>query len=109
MRKTGMVLMVLLVAGYEVVTGQQAPDKMKWWNPVSSTFGVIEGQGWPGELAAPYDRLPARAEKSVRSAVWNLSRNSSGLMIRFRSNAERIVVRYQVAGPMNMPHMPSTG
>ncbi len=109
MKKSGWVLIILLVAGYQVVTAQQAQEKIKWWNPAVSEIWVIEGQGWPGELAASYDRLPARAEKTVRPAVWNLSRNSSGLMIRFRSNAERIVVRYQVAGPMNMPHMPSTG
>ncbi|MCX6225393.1 MAG: SGNH/GDSL hydrolase family protein [Bacteroidia bacterium] len=98
------VLLMLCLAGFS-----QGALKMKWWNPVASGFRVIEGQGWPGEFASPYDRLPSRAEKSVRPAVWNLSGNSAGLMIRFRSNAGRIVVRYQVAGAMNMPHMPSTG
>lgn len=87
----------------------QSLSTMVWWNPVGDKIPAIEGQGWPGEVANPYDRLPTRAEKTVRPSVWSLSRNAAGLMIRFRSNAERIVVRYQVAGSLNMPHMPSTG
>lgn len=87
----------------------QGEPKIKWWNPAESKFAVCEGQGWPGESGNPYGRLPSAAEKSVRPAVWSLSKNSAGLVIRFRSNAGRIVVRYQVAGPVNMPHMPSTG
>src|SRR5947209_7030988 len=46
----------------------------------------IEGQGWK-DTAAPYDRLPARAEKSVRAAVWSLSRHSAGLCARFVTDA----------------------
>lgn len=106
MRRKG-VLILLLAAGMAAYS--QDGSKMKWWNPAQNEFRVIEGQGWAGELAAPYDRLPARAEQSVRPAVWSLSRNSSGLMIRFRSNAPTIHVRYQVSGPLDMPHMPSTG
>ena len=70
---------------------------------------MIEGQGWRSEVAAPYDRLPARTEQEVRTPVWDLSRQSAGLMIRFRSNAPRIVVRYQVTGALAMSHMPATG
>jgi lysophospholipase L1-like esterase len=84
-------------------------QKTIWWNPASSPTPVIEGQAWPAEVKSYYDRLPARAEKTVRPEVWNLSRNSAGLAIRFRSNAAKISVRYTVAGNLNMPHMPSTG
>src|SRR5690606_10884604 len=67
------------------------------------------GRGWHTGLAHFYDRLPAKAEKSVRKAVWHLSRESAGLMIRFRSNAPDIRVRYTVGGKMDRPHMPATG
>lgn len=103
---------ILLVSGFLILSYtaySQGTANIRWWNPVSSGFNVIEGQAWPGMHASPYGRLPSKAEKTVRPAVWNLSGNSAGLMIRFRSNAGRIVVRYQVAGPLNMPHMPSTG
>lgn len=84
-------------------------DSIQWWNPVENEFHVIEGQAWPSEVLAPYDRLPAKAEKTVREAVWNLSRHASGLKIRFRSNSEEIVVRYKVNLRKAMDHMPATG
>lgn len=87
----------------------QSIEKTVWWNPANSTEPVIEGQAWPKEVKSFYDRLPARAEKTVRPDVWSLSRQSSGLIIRFRSNSSRITVRYTVNGRLNMHHMPSTG
>ncbi|WP_031526811.1 SGNH/GDSL hydrolase family protein [Dyadobacter crusticola] len=84
--------------------------KTSWWNPQSAPFPVIEGQAWPAkELKNPYDRLPAKAEKQVREAVWGLSNQSSGLMLRFRSNSSEITVRYTVGGKHALPHMPATG
>jgi lysophospholipase L1-like esterase len=84
-------------------------DSLKWWNPQSAEFPVLEGQAWPKEVNNFYDRLPARAEKDVRKEVWNLSRQSAGLMIRFRSNSPRIKIRYQVTGSHALSHMPATG
>jgi lysophospholipase L1-like esterase len=88
----------------------QSPTEYVWWNPAQSDFPVIEGQGWRDkDIQNPYDRLPAESEKSVRKAVWDLSRNSAGLMIRFRASTDKIVVRYAVSGRQSMPHMPATG
>ena len=84
-------------------------ENIKWWNPADNDFKVIEGQAWPNEVAAFYDRLPATAEAVVRQPVWNLSRHSAGLIIRFRSNASEIRVRYKLKGNIAMPHMPATG
>jgi len=84
-------------------------SNIKWWNPVENEFPVIEGQAWPDAVLAPYDRLPAKAEKTVREAVWNLSRHASGLKIRFRSNSKEIIVRYTVGLRKAMDHMPATG
>jgi lysophospholipase L1-like esterase len=79
-----------------------------WWDPAKNQFPVIEGQA-SKEVMNPYDRLPAGAEKTVREDVWNLSHNSAGLMLRFKSNADQIIVRYKVTGEQAMPHMPATG
>jgi lysophospholipase L1-like esterase len=84
-------------------------DSIQWWNPQESEFNVLEGQAWPEEVETYYERLPKRAEKNVREPVWNLSKHASGLKIRFRSNAEEIVVRYSVGGNQAMNHMPATG
>jgi lysophospholipase L1-like esterase len=90
------------------VSFSQNPN-FKWWNPESSAVPVLEGQAWPKETTNPYDRLPARAEGAVTKAVWGLSGQSAGLMMRFRSDAPEIRVRYTVSGKHGMPHMPATG
>ncbi len=81
-----------------------------WWNPAKNQFPVIEGQA-SSEVKNPnpYDRLPSKAEKTVRADVWDLSHNSAGLMLCFKSNADQIIVRYKVTGEKAMPHMPATG
>jgi lysophospholipase L1-like esterase len=92
------------------ITSDAQNANISWWNPQSATFPVIEGQAWATkELKNPYDRLPAKAAKQVREAVWGLSNQSSGLMIRFRSNAPEIKVRYTVGGQHALQHMPATG
>lgn len=94
----------LLQAAYS-----QTKIHYKWWDPSKSSFSVIEGQGWHIDLASPYDRFPVKAKDKVRKAVWDLSEESAGLVIRFRSNASDIIVRYGVERKLDMPHMPSTG
>ncbi|HEV7350020.1 SGNH/GDSL hydrolase family protein [Telluribacter sp.] len=91
------------------ITAAQAQSTFTWWNPATAAYPVLEGQAWPQETKNRYDRLPARAEGKVRPVVWNLSRQSAGLMLRFRSNAPEIKVRYVVEGKHALPHMPATG
>lgn len=86
-----------------------AHAQWKWLNPLECGFPVIQNQGWTEEIGDRYVRLPQRAEGKVRKPVWDLSRNSAGLAIHFFSNAPELKVRYQVSGPLNMPHMPTTG
>lgn len=81
----------------------------RWINPAKADFDAVQNQGWPNELKGTYYRLPARAEKTVRKPLWDLSRNSSGLAIRFITNSPVLTVRYTVEGPLSMPHMPTTG
>ncbi len=87
----------------------QNKDAYKWWNPVEATYPVIEGRGWQTDLANPYDRLPAKAEKNVRAPLWGLSHNTAGEYINFKTCANTIVVRYKVSGGHAMPYMPATG
>lgn len=81
------------------------------FSPVSKQDSTIylEGQLWPDEVKDPYDRFPARAEKIVREAVWNLSTQTAGMQFRFRTDAKQIIVKYQVKGGLQKPHMPATG
>lgn len=94
---------------YQLSVEAQVVKSYTWWNPERNNYSAIEGQAWPKEIKEPYDRLPARAEKTVRSAVWQLSNNAAGLMIRFNTNSPEIIIRYQVADELSLPHMPATG
>ena len=92
-----------------VLANAQVKQEYVWWDPAANSFLVIEGQAWRGEMDAPYDRLPARAEKTVNAEVWGLSHNSAGLYIKFKTNAHDLVVRYVLKGSRTLPHMPVTG
>src|SRR3954454_22409924 len=46
----------------------------------------VEGKGWQ-QTKSFYDRLPAKAEGVVRAPVWNLSRHSTGMCVRFVTDA----------------------
>ncbi|MDZ4288659.1 MAG: SGNH/GDSL hydrolase family protein [Prosthecobacter sp.] len=79
------------------------------WHDVTK-WGV-EGRILPDqERLRWFDRLPAAAEKTVTKAVWSLSRDSAGMMVRFKTDASAIHVHYKLLKPtLGMPHMPATG
>ncbi|PAY19348.1 hypothetical protein CKO51_12105 [Rhodopirellula sp. SM50] len=69
----------------------------------------VEGRGFD-DTEKYFDRLPARAKGVVRDAVWNLSRHSAGMLVRFRTDAREIQVDHSVtSSSLAMPHMPATG
>lgn len=69
----------------------------------------LEGQAW-ADTKAPYDRLPAKAEKTVRPPVWGLSRDSAGIAVRFVTDSPAIHCRWSLTkANLAMPHMPATG
>src|SRR5690606_19748454 len=70
--------------------------------------GLIGGRGWPADSISGYGRLPKHAKGNVSTAVWHLGQQSAGVTINFRTKAESIGIRYQVSGPMELPHMPAT-
>jgi len=99
---------VVFLFGWQTVIAQNT-ESYKTWSLAESKVPVIAGRAWHTGLAMPFDRLPAKAEKTVRPEVWRLSHNSAGEYIRFKSNAAEIVVRYKVTGNKSMNHMPATG
>ncbi len=101
--------MFLVAFLQSLVAFSQATADYVWWNPAQHDFPVIEGQAWPKQVEQPYDRLPASAQQNVRKEVWNLSRQSAGLLIRFRASTDQVVIKYMVDGKHALPHMPATG
>ena len=70
---------------------------------------TLEGRGWTNTPTA-YDRLPARAQGVVRDPVWQLSRDSAGLALRFVSDATAFSARWTVRRDrLALPHMAASG
>ena len=81
-------------------------NEIDWYN--AKDIGV-EGKGWT-KTKRYFDRLPSKAEGIVRNSVWDLSRHSSGMSIRFVTDSPDIYVRYKLhLERLSMFHMPATG
>ena len=87
----------------------QQTKQFKSWNPERDSSDVIEGRLAPAERNNFYGRLPSKAKSLVREDVWNLSKNTAGLQLRFRTDADEIIIRYTVSGGLQFQHMPATG
>lgn len=109
--KKYLLLLSVILFNTHLVNGQVADlEKLKWWDPQNSDVPIIEGQAWPKEVKNFYDRLPSRAEQSVRAWLWDFSRNSAGLKLKFRTDAEIIEIKYVLENKdRSMFHFPVTG
>ena len=73
-------------------------------------FFLLEGTEIADSLKeSRYDRLPLSLKNVVREPVWNLSKSSAGMSIRFLSNTTSINVKWTVLNDNKMPHMPESG
>lgn len=89
-----------------LVTAQVSGDNLKW---VDIKDLHVQGRGW-AEEADFYRRLPARAEGKVTPAVWRLSEHTSGMYVRFNTNASALRVKWSLTGQnLAMPHFAATG
>ena len=85
-----------------------AQDNVAWHDV---TKWGVEGRAWGDqERKRWFDRMPAKAEVSVTGAVWNLSRHSAGMMVRFKTDAAIIHAKWKLLNSrLGMPHMPPSG
>jgi hypothetical protein len=76
---------------------------VKTWGLEGRILGDQDRLSW-------FDRLPSSAQSKVTSNVWNLSRDSAGMMARFKTDGKSIHVHYKLTkDKLGMPHMPATG
>lgn len=76
------------------------------WFEVESS--VLNGKGWHNQIGT-FNRLPDYFESRVPHDVWTLSRHSTGMYVRFRTNSTRIHARWSLAlSELSLPHMPAT-
>ena len=101
-------LQFLMLSGQSLPVGS---GTIRWIDPQTAGFPVVQGQAWSQEMTGNYCRLPENMRSEVRPMVWTLACHSAGLSIWFRSNAAPIRVRYAVThnDERAMPHMPATG
>lgn len=87
-------------------TGDGVPPAIAWTDVAD---WPIEGRAF-ADRGAPYDRLPARAKGVVRDRVWELSRHTAGMSVRFETDSPELHVRYRLtSASLGMAHMPPTG
>ena len=99
-------LLILILSFSIVEIGLTANlDSLKYVN--ASDFQLI-GKGF-AYTQTTYERLPARLEVKTRPPVWLLSKNCSGLAIRFRTNSRVIAAKWEVTEDIVMNHFAPSG
>lgn len=92
------------------VFSQQAQKKEEHIKYYGKDYFLIEGTTIPeSEKESPYDRLPASYKERVRQPVWELSKNSAGISVRFLSNSTSVKVKWVLLNDSKMNHMAETG
>lgn len=88
----------------------EAQDGFTWYDPLDTSFQVIEGQAFPEECKDTYMRF---SQERMSTLPWGVAVNSvhsAGLTLRFHTDASEIRVNYTTANSnYAMYHMPSTG
>ena len=110
--KTLQSILLLLIICSSNLFGQKV-ENLKFYNVqelVEQGQAVLLGQASTMPKGEHYySRLPKELEGKIRKDVWDLSRNSAGLAIRFSSNSKCIGVKWNLLNNFNMAHMPGTG
>lgn len=91
----------------ETAAEERKELRMREFDPID-VGAEVHGSGWES-LTGRFVRLEDSAEGLVRKPVWDLSRNSAGLSLVFRSNTRRLELSFDVFGWKGMNHMPATG
>ena len=68
----------------------------------------VDGRGWEN-TPTPYCRLPETVKDDVPTDVWDISKQSAGLIVYFNTNSSDISFQWTLTGGLAMQHMPATG
>lgn len=108
MRK--LICLLLLATFCTSVFSQESNEKKENITYYGKDSFLIEGIGVPESLKeSPYDRLPASYKDKVRKPVWELSKNSAGISVRFNTNSPTVKVKWALLNDTKMNHMAETG
>jgi hypothetical protein len=97
---------VLICIEAQIITPGKE-EKPKYYG---KEYFLIEGTVIPDTAKeSPYDRFPLSYKDKVRKAVWDLSKCSAGISVRFLSNSTAINVKWELLNNAKMNHMAETG
>ncbi len=101
--KFGLVAAAFAAAAVRVC-GAAAP--LKW---IDAQTLPVEGRAF-AETKSNFDRLPAEAEGRVTPGVWHLSHHTAGMMLRFRTDSDKVAIKWDLLEPeLDMANMSRTG
>ena len=105
--------LLVLISSFSVLAFSQQIETIKTDSTViyyGREHFLIEGTVISDSLKeSSYDRLPISYKEKVREPVWDLSKASAGITVRFHSNSTSINLKWTVLNDLDMPHMASTG
>ena len=68
-------------------------------------YFLIEGTIVPDHLKeSPYDMLPVSYKEIVRTPVWDFSKSSDDISIRFSTNTSNLKIKWEVLNNFSMDH-----
>lgn len=98
-------IFLVFITIIHVATNGVSNDSLKYVD--AKNFPLI-GKGFIN-TQSQYERLPASLQNKIRKPVWDLSKNCSGLAVRFRSNSPVIGAKWEVTKDVFMNHFTMTG
>ena len=105
--------LLVLISSFSVLTFSQQTETIITDSTIiyyGRQHFLIEGTTILDSLKeSPYDRLPISYKEKVREPVWDLSKASAGITVRFLSNSTSINLKWTVLNDFDMPHMAATG
>ncbi len=102
----------ILLSGLSLLLNAQGnlPEengKIKYYG---QNFFIIEGTTFTDSVKENlFDRFPLSYKNKVRKPVWELSKSSAGISVRFLSNSTTIKVKWLLLNDTKMNHMAETG
>ena len=105
--------LLVLISSFSVLTFSQQTETIITDSTIiyyGRQHFLIEGTAILDSLKeSPYDRLPISYKEKVREPVWDLSKASAGITVRFHSNSTTINLKWTVLNDLDMSHMAATG
>ena len=105
--------LLIVISSFSILSFSQPSETIKTDSTITyhgRQHFLIEGTAISDSLKeSPYDRLPISYKEKVREPVWDLSKASAGITVRFHSNSTSINLKWTVLNDLDMSHMAATG